>query len=61
MRGRARLLAAHEAWKRTGGEPSEEAEAGGLVAAEDGWNLARLRMMVGALLEGLSGGSGGGG
>ena len=59
MRHRAALLAAYARWVREGGEPTEEAEAGGLVAAEDGYNLARLRSMVGAVLEGLSRSGGG--
>lgn len=58
MRGRAELLAAWGAWQRDGGPQSEEAEAGGLVVAEDGANLGRLRMMVEALIEGLAKGGG---
>ncbi len=54
---RAACLNARERWLRAGGEPSEEAEVGGLIAAEDGWNLAQLRASVDALIKGLGGGS----
>lgn len=37
-------------------ERSEEAEAGGIITAEDGRNLARLLAATEAIAKGLSGG-----
>lgn len=55
MATRSACLVARERWLRAGavGDPSEEAEVGGLIVAEDGWNLARLRASVDAMIEGL--------
>jgi hypothetical protein len=63
MAARAGALDAREVWlrRRAAGlreEPSEEAMAGSLLIAEDGWNLAQLRAATEAIAKMISGGGG---